>query len=334
MMDKIVFITSASRSSGRGHITRVKRFVAEIRKHRDCIIYLDEISSDVDSTNIKIKKLDAFRPASLIKEMSLTKKDIIWFDIPDSKYTLIKSFCGYQVPLFSINMFEKKNCERYEDIAIYPSFEKYTKKYVGLNKTTLQLAGSEFIYIPADFYIEEKVSNKNVVVTMGGTDPMLFTPLVLESISRLTGNCLIFKVILPRGIDRETLKEKYRMNRSIEFYNFGEINFSEELKNSSYAIINGGMTRYECIASKTYFIALSIHLQQFSLTEKVTKFNLGKNFGVFCNKKIHRLVNELKDLCESNAPINEVIQDGAPRLKKENAIFIYETVVSEIERRI
>ena len=83
---------------------------------------------------------------------------------------------------------------------------------------------------------------------------------------------------------------------SITFDNFENLDFAHELKTSKLAIINGGNTRYECVASRTYFLALSIHKKQYDITGLTTKFGFGKNIGVFQKIKLKNLLKTLKNL--------------------------------------
>lgn len=194
---------------------------------------------------------------------------------------------------------------------------------------TLQLSGSDLISIPEEFFSKGESKYPQVLVSMGGTDPMDFTPLVLKAISKIGPSKYKFKVILPKGSSDEKILNEYKSCSHIELYEFGSIDFAKTLKSSEYAIINGGMTRYECIAAKTFFVALSIHDLQASLSEKVTKYGLGENFGVFNEKEIKRLSLLLSSLPLS--PGNAQFDDEIPVLIENGAEWIYEQVVRELE---
>ncbi|MEZ9665370.1 hypothetical protein AB4275_17940 [Vibrio cyclitrophicus] len=324
-MDRIVFITRATKDSGKGHFFRVLRMIEILSQTCDCVLVVDEDAITANS-NFEFHPLNLKNPEALISELKLKSSDLLWFDVPDSQYKILESFSDLGFPLVSTNMFEKLGEKRFENIAIYPVFENYKKSI--LDKKTIQISGSDFISVPKEFFYKDSKKKPQVLVSMGGTDPMGFTSLVLESISKLKNSIYVFKIILPKGMNTLGDIGKYKACPHIKFHNFGDLNFANVLKSSEYAIINGGMTRYECIAAKTFFIALSIHDLQAELTSKVTKYGLGFNFGVFNEQKIESLSLLLSSLPLSVKKFTTANQ--MPLLKENGAKWIYEKVIWEL----
>uniref|UniRef100_Q0HWW7 Uncharacterized protein n=1 Tax=Shewanella sp. (strain MR-7) TaxID=60481 RepID=Q0HWW7_SHESR len=324
-MDKLIFVTRATQKSGKGHFLRVIRMVEKIKHICNCTIVVD-MDAAVGFETLKFHPYNISCPESLIYELGLDKNDIIWFDVPDSEYSIIESFQGKNIPLVSTNMFDKLGDERYEDVAIYPVFETCKRVIVG-NKT-LQLSGSEFVSLPEDFFFDGSEKFPYVLVSMGGTDPMQFTPLVLNAIYRIKNSPFIYKVILPKGTKKEGVIAKYINCKHLELYDFGSLSFPLMLKKAKYAIINGGMTRYECVAAKVFFIALSIHEKQYELTEKVTRYGYGKNFGLFNEACISRLMSLLDNL--PIEPSFNICAESTPELRVNGAKWVYEKVIKEL----
>jgi len=325
-MNRIVFVTRANKESGRGHFYRVLRIIEDLRLDRECVLVCDnEVITEIK--NVKFHLFNEDSPKSLISELELVDSDLLWFDIPDSQYDMIESFTGYGFSIISTNMFDKMAVpNRHENIALYPVYEKYKRRLLPNN--TIQLSGADFISTASQFFYENEKKMPSVIVSMGGTDPMGFTPLVLEAISKLECSNFTFDIILPQGLDFEECSVKYHSRSYMNIYEFGTLDFAMTLKNAEYAIINGGMTRYECIASKTYFIALSIHNIQKALTEKVTRFGLGENFGVFDETKIDKLTYLLTRL-----PHEIIFNDAShspPLLRPNGAKWILNEIIREL----
>ncbi|NAZ46791.1 hypothetical protein GL178_11115 [Vibrio toranzoniae] len=325
-MSKLIFITRATKESGKGHFFRVSRMIDSLSKCCECVLVVDD-KAITSSPTLKFHPLNINNPTALIDELKLTSNDLIWFDIPDSQYQMIASFTDFNIPLISTNMFERLEDKKFEHISIYPVFEKYKKKT--LENKKIQISGSDFISLPEEFFYKNDEKLPQVIVSMGGTDPMGFTPLVLQSVSNIKYSKYTYKFILPKGTDKEHVVKLYGKYPHMEFYEFGSINFSHVLKISEYAIINGGMTRYECVAAKTFFIALSIHEIQASLSEKVTRYGLGENFGVFNEKKVKQLSMLLSSL--PFTPVNIEFIEKKPFLRENGARWIYEQVVRELK---
>lgn len=327
-MSRIVFVTRATKDSGKGHFFRVFRMMESLSLNVDCTLVVDK-EAITESERFNVYPFNQHKPESFIRELGLDSNDLIWFDIPDSQYEMLKNFEGQGIPLVSTNMFEKIGERRYEDIAIYPVFEKYKKSVV--TEKTVQLSGVDFISLPEEFFSEGDSKSPYVLVSMGGTDPMGFTHLVLKAISQLEDCQYIFKVILPKGALVEHVLSEYGHYSHLEFLEFGSFDFANILKRSQYAIINGGMTRYECIAAKTFFIALSIHDTQAALSEKVTRYGLGENFGVFSENDIERLTELLRQLIH---PLTHSIHcEKMPSLRANRAKWIYDLVVRELKNK-
>jgi spore coat polysaccharide biosynthesis predicted glycosyltransferase SpsG len=331
-MNKLIFVTRATPESGKGHFFRVLRMAEVLRNHRHCTIVVDQDSIDQNiSKYAHFEAIDLNQPESLIERLKLSSDDIIWFDIPDAQYSLIERFKGANIPLVSMNMFENRDRKRFEDIAIYPVFDVNSKVRSGERLDTVQFSGAGFISVPDVFFNDTSDSDDTVLVSMGGTDPMDFTPTVLEAIAALENTSFLFKVILPAGMKKIDFLDPFGSVPHLEMIDFGQLDFAHELKAARYALINGGMTRYECIAAKTFFIALSIHEQQVGLSEKVTRFGYGYDFGVFDENHLHQLTKYLNILPTRSLLSNNVVRDAVPILQKNSIIWIYEQVTLELK---
>ena len=273
-------------------------------------------------------KLDLNRPARFVEELQLGDDDILWFDLPDECYGILSYFVGYKLKIISMNMFERKGMQCYEDVRIYPCFET-TKKDVKRQPRQVLLSGSDYIIVPDEFFVDEPLKDAGtVIVTMGGADPMGFTKLVLTALAALKRTDLSFKVILPKTMTLEKVVASYILPKYVKIFNFGELNFAEALKTAEYAIINGGLTRYECIAAKTFYIGLSIHKTQFDITAMSSKFGYGENLCIFAEDKIDDLVRYLENVSRTTQQSN--LESIPIKLEKGGAYRAYKNAIGAL----
>ena len=297
-MSKVVFIAIAGQKYGQGHLQRALRMVEALSRSQDVMLVCNQDCSEQLATENKLvaHKLNLAQPTAFIEELQLGAGDILWFDLPDECYYILSHFVDYKLKIISVNMFEREDMVRYEDVSIYPSFEK-TKKVVQKQPKLVSLSGYDYILVPDEFFTADPIKSLgSFVVTMGGADPMGFTKHILTALVKLKRTDLSFKVVLPKTMRANEVVNSYLLPKSVEIFDFGELNFSKALKSASYTIMNGGLTRYECIAAKTYFIALSIHKAQFDITAMSSKFGYGKNLCIFGADKVDDLVHYLDNL--------------------------------------
>jgi spore coat polysaccharide biosynthesis predicted glycosyltransferase SpsG len=326
-VNKVVFIAIAGQKYGQGHLQRALRMVEALVQLQDVTLVCNQDCSEqlAIENKLVVHKLNLAQPAAFIEELQLGAGDILWFDLPDECYYILSHFVGYKLKIISVNMFERKDMVRYEAVSIYPSFEK-TKKIVQKQPKLVSLSGYDYILVPDEFFATDSIKGLgSFVVTMGGADPMGFTKHILTALVKIKRTDLSFKVILPKTMRANEVINSYSLPKFVEIFDFGELDFSEALKNASYTVMNGGLTRYECIAAKTYFIALSIHKAQFDITAMSSKFGYGKNFCIFGADKVDDLVHYLDNLVITD---DRSILDSIPiKLKKRSAHRIFRRAI-------
>lgn len=327
---KVAFVVIGGVGYGYGHFKRVEAILPILPNHiKVCIFsnirFLKKNYSSVIS--LKLFKLNNFpKLKKLIQDKGY---DTIWFDLPDIFYKKIKIFHGLGSKLVSYNMFEKKTENLLEDIAIYPRFSETTYNETKGKIKKFQLSGRDYIVVdPKFFYLKELKENK-VVITMGGSDPKSFTELVVDSLLSLDLNLFKFKVILPKNKKKSDFNLKGLNKNSITFDNFENLDFAHELKTSKLAIINGGNTRYECVASRTYFLALSIHKKQYDITGLTTKFGFGKNIGVFSKNKVKKLTENIEKFVKLKKKNSKTIKSKI--LSRKNSEIAVRKIFSVID---
>lgn len=320
---KIVFVIIGGLNFGYGHLKRTEIILSQIPKSIKTKVFCNK---ELNIKDVHISNVSYFELNEISKIKTKIKKlkcDILWFDVPDNHYKKIEHFSNLGAKIVSVNMFEKKFDNRYEDISVYPNFKESKKILIknNLNRKSVQISGREFIVInPKSFYLNE-IKKNNVMVSMGASDPFRLTEILIKSLCLLKPYKFKFQVILPIGRSKKNYNVDYLKQHSIFLHKFDSIDFALNLKKSKLAIINGGNTRYECVASKTFFLALSIHKDQYQLTELVTKHGFGKNIGVFSKLKIKKLSNIIQGFLVPTKINNLRYSIKYKRLKKNNFIL-------------
>ncbi len=337
-MRRIIFITSASGQSGMGHLMRTLRLASAISTQCATeVILLGESGAGVQDTNVQDSNVKLHHSTwaqckDSLRILSVNSQDILCFDVPDEQYNQLQAFANWAGRVVSINMYEKHNQVCYEDIAIYPLFAPNQQSLIAhqllSHKTTIQVSGADYIMVDPAFFsplakpcdslsaiplampsAPARSSGAYALVTMGGADPMDYTFHVLKAVMAFANSTLIYKIILPQQSDLNAMQDMTEHCDWIELYEFGQVDFVDSLKSAEFAIINGGMTRYECVASNTYFIALSLHRTQYALTQHVTKHGYGINLGVFDQTNISTLTPCLAEYLIANANANANAND-------------------------
>lgn len=330
---KIAFVIIGGLNFGYGHLKRTEIIISQIPKGIEAKVFCNK---ELNIKDIQISNVSYFRINELSKIKTKIKKlkcDILWFDVPDSHYKKIGKFSNLGAKIVSVNMFEKKFDNRYEDISVYPNFKESKKILIknSLNRKSIQISGREFIVInPNSFYLNE-IKKNNVIVSMGASDPFKLTEILVKSLCLLKPCKFKFQVILPIGRSKQDFNIDYLKQKSVFLHEFASIDFALNLKKSKLAIINGGNTRYECVASQTFFLALSIHKEQYQLTELVTKHGFGKNIGVFSKLKIKKLSNIIQGFLLPTKINNLRNSINYKKLKKNN--FILKSAGSNIVKQ-
>lgn len=321
-MRSIALVTYRSAKYGEGHYIRTQRLAEYLCKKNKLYLVVNN-SSQINQKNGIYEKIFELLNNDDIKffKNNFSSNDLVWFDLPDKKNFIKNSYALLKTNLVAINMFGKK-LNSPEKLSFFPKYEK-TKKVIINN--AIEISGTSCITVPAGFFSNNKNKKKQLIVSMGGGDPKEFTKMLLPILADLKISDYKIKTILPRNLSKNDFQQFNNEKHTI--FNFGELSFTKELNRSSLAIINGGMTRYECVAAKTFFIALSIHEKQYNITKDVTKFGLGHNFGVLKSNKLDKLKLHIeKIIFQNNFPINTKI----PELKSDSARWMYYSALDEL----
>ena len=330
-MTKVIFITVADDIHGHGHLQRTNRIASSICSLYEVFIICNESTPAIKLENKMITALsfDLNNPENLFGDLLLNDEDILWFDLPDKLNYIVAKFADLKQKIVTMNMFDNRNETNFQDVFICPSFNKTRIEKDNINDV-VYLTGVDFLIVPENFFLKDydKKVPGSVLITMGGADPKGITKRLINGLKNLKRNDLTFKIILPVSLKKEEYSLPNQLKKNTKLFNFGAIDFSNEIKKTEYAIISGGMTRYECIAAKTYFIAISIHDVQYKINEHATKYGLGFNLGVNDELETSTIINYIEAM-----PLNPKLPDLSKinlNLKENAAARVFNTVMEMI----
>ncbi|MDA9878098.1 hypothetical protein N9C91_02635 [Luminiphilus sp.] len=330
-MRRVLFITAASHTHGQGHYFRTLRIASEAANLAEVVVFCNQPMStqEVRDYDLPLIPFDLNSPESLFCDFELHENDVFWFDIPDDCYYLISYFSEYSQKIVSINMFEARSDSIVEDVYIYPCFRKTNCEFNERYKTTF-MSGSDFIIVDDKFFFEpdSKKTAGRILVSMGGADPMGVTIPLIKQLNGIMRSDLNFRVVLPKTVKKRDVVNSLSIRPTIELFDFDGLDFATALKQSQYAVINGGITRYECIAAETYSIAISMHDVQYGLTALSTAYGFGCNFGVINEFELTELVSYIEGLSLTSVfpgPVSNVVG-----LRQSAALKTFNTVMEVI----
>lgn len=329
-MGRVIFITAASQRHGQGHYQRTLRMASTITNMIDVLVFCNQpISNDTEHYSGTVVPFDLNFPELMFHDIKLNEDDLLWFDLPDEYYYFLSHFGDCSQKIVSVNMFDKRNNLMLEDISIYPCFKR-THCQREEKQNTMFMTGSDFIIVADEFFAEigsQKIPG-SVLISMGGADPMGLTKRLIPLLNQLERNDLVFQIVLPKTLKKEDIFGSFEIKTSVKLFDFGSLDFTKAIRQSEYAIISGGITRYECIAAKTFFIAISIHRAQYELTALTTKYGFGCNFGVNDELNSKDLIQYLETL-----PLKPKLPNPATQpviLRKGAALSTFKTVMEVI----
>ncbi len=247
----LCFICQASNDAGYGHLTRSCNFINSIKDRHD----VGKISLFVisDSVGLDIYKRYGIKPNFVTSEfdINMSKYEFVFIDCLALDLVFLKSIKSKALKLISLSpIFNNYNLIDYlytRSIYIDSSCTNQAPKVVrsGLEYSFL---GNQPIRHSTARYIENLNNSAfSIGISMGATDPMNMTKIVLEEISKWEQPCLIWIAIGNVYSHDIAALHDIALNDSVHelvFVNTAD-SFWSVFQNSSILILQGGVTTYE-----------------------------------------------------------------------------------------
>lgn len=168
-----------------------------------------------------------------------------------------------------------------EDVTVAPSFEPTYAREVRHPRPHLLLGGTGTILVrPTSFACaqDRKDDPASVLVSMGGADPAGLTAIACRALLEVHPRPRLTVVVGALNRARDHLHAGF--GDAFDVVDQGDLDFDRAMRRATIAVVNGGLTRYECVAAATPFVALSLDRDQARLTERVVARGVGRHVGL------------------------------------------------------
>jgi spore coat polysaccharide biosynthesis predicted glycosyltransferase SpsG len=285
-----LFITTASSAVGQGHLVRTGLIARAARSSGIAV----EVVANVESVASVVERGVTWHvgePTEGLLRPILRKRphcEVVMIDAPETCLESLR-WVGTELaegarPLivaFRVHGISQR-LDPFEDVSLTPSIKPSSDEPraspLGVRR---HWQGRSLLFVrPTSFFVDgdAKAEPPTVLVTMGGGDPLDLTRTAcagLALVSSPVSTTVVTGQLYPRASDIEAeFGNRMRVIRQ------GVADFDGLLRRSTIAVINGGLTRYECVAAETPFVAVSMNDHQARLTTAVTRCGFGIHAGV------------------------------------------------------
>lgn len=238
--------------------------------------------------------------------------------------------------MISIDDFIKTNFPY--DIQIIPYYGAENMNYESHDSTKLLLGPAYFIF-RQEFIEAAKMSRaikkgaQNILLTMGGSDPLNLTLKIAKALNRLNITSLNLRIVIGPGFATSAKQEIGRILKGFEG-NYELVmendNMAELMLWSDLAITGGGLTKYETAVTGTPSIIISHFDQEVERTKEFERGGSTLHLGLISE------INE-RDIAEA---IEKLLKDYALRaeMAKRGKNLVdgrgIERIISEIPRSV
>lgn len=257
---KVKIFTEGGAKYGLGHISRCSALYDELNR-RGIFVELiiqdnGESIEDCLMLNNRIVEITDWQSEKYLKQT-----------IEQNDYCIVDSYCASLENYETISKIAHRamyiddygRLDYPEGIIVNPSLYVEDNLYKFTNNHKY-LLGAEYIILRSAFVDQSpRKINKNVkevLITMGGSDPCHLIPLIMELLCQKYSE-IKFNVVLGNSFDdSDLINTKYK---NVEyFYNASAIEMRDLMLKSDIAITSAGQSIFELIALKKPFVAIKI----------------------------------------------------------------------------
>lgn len=344
-MGRWLFVTAASADIGYGHVSRTRLLAEEAHRlglEADVITSPGTVPSDslrsgprwheADITPDAVHEVAAGDPATSVIVIDAPDD---WLERPElSQYRKTPR----SPPLFAVFRSDgpPRAEDTFEDASLTPTFERpRVTVFQGPAGLIRRWRGRDLIFVRPTTFLDNanaKDGPPRIVVTMGGADPLNMTWQVCRELLAHPVPARVTIVIGHLNPSANRLEAAFQAH--FEVLHQGTFDFDDLLKRASIAVVNAGLTRYECIAAQTPFVAISMNERQAHFTGLVVREGFGAHAGVIGPSALTTTVTTLHDWLGQPTSLDEMRRRGRTMVDPENATRFIQRIASwEREQR-
>jgi len=224
------------------------------------------------------------------------------------------------------------------DILIIPYYGADNADYKSNCHTRLLLGPAYFIF--RDEFIkaakmtrEIKQCAQNLLVTIGGSDPLQITQKVSRAITRLDTRFLNLQVVIGPGftaLAKQEVEEIFKNYHGDYKIVMGSDNMARLMLWADLVVTGGGLTKYEAAVIGTPNIAISHHEEEAKNTDEFAKGGSTRHLGLVSQVTEEEIASAIEKLLKDQALRAEMSASGR-RMVDGGGV---ERIISEIPRRV
>ncbi|MGE8377169.1 MAG: hypothetical protein ACN6PN_02435 [Sphingobacterium sp.] len=300
---RIAIFTNGDANIGFGHISRTLVIAEELRKLKVDVVFIVPITclykAEIIHRGYELNELGSFQETANNIVQLEKKYNIILVDSVEKDYSNLCWVSKLDCLIVSITLFDFNELKRYEELSFYPHIGDDLKIKKG---NLLLYSGRKYLCFDNKFanYRSKTVKKnaKDILITMGGTDPCGLTLSIVNVIKEL--NQYKFTILLSDKCPTyDVVKEKISELKNATILNF-VTDMPKRLFKSDIVILNGGLTRYEACIVGTPFLAISLHEKQFKITQELVDLVGGINMGIYSKVRDWELCKEIVELMDNS----------------------------------
>lgn len=301
-------ITKASNRLGLGHVKRCLRLGNALKAENIEVTFSSPEDDMVRSLSHKEFDYQSLKKGSnnkiSFKENEFEEYDLALFDLLEENLDQF-DFEGQTCKTAFIYTFEPQQIFGEPSVIIYPGVKKIDDNEVQLSNKSIKLySGPEYIILDQKFTEGEKIPPifqevKNILITMGGSDPFDLTNTLLNCFQEIERNFIIDIVAGPGYENLEDLK--FRAGKSTHQckIHFNLPSLIKLMEQADLVFAPGGTTRFELCALGVPFVLLAFNQkQEMNNAFFVENYNVGFNLGLgeeISSQKLSGIIDRIEN---------------------------------------
>ncbi|MCB2310025.1 UDP-2,4-diacetamido-2,4,6-trideoxy-beta-L-altropyranose hydrolase [Clostridium tagluense] len=313
---KIAIRADGGANIGMGHIMRTLVLAKELSKIHDVfyVCRLDNPLSEKYRIGIEKVKSEGFEVREIREDFALLDlKDIEAELLITDSYDVDEKYFDETKQMFNKTAYiDDMNLHYFNvDFLINQNIDGGDFDYK-VNTDTKLIIGSDYIMLREEFssisekYIKEEV--KDIMITVGGSDPHHITEQILDYVKKLEYN---FHIVVGPSFEKNNYLKGFENSKVILYYN---ASMYEIMQNCDIAISACGSTLYELAVCGVPTLGLIIVDNQQGIAKKMDELSMIKNMGWYDNLFKGKFVDDLNYLCR------DFVKRGEMSLKSKKAV--------------
>lgn len=321
---------------GYGHVARCLTVADEFLRQGHAVTFLIKagfsFQQELRHSPARVVSLPDWQSESLAQELS--QIDVLLIDVVESEYQNLAwiSKLHLDLLLVTITLFAFEQQVRFEHLSFFPNPAVPNGKKTVQNpsgESLILCQGSMYLTFRQEFAALQKTIRKTatkLLLTMGGSDPFNLTLQSLKAIETIAIEMTVILNPLCQSYAQVYECVQQRQQRQLPTRLLEKVDDMALLMTESDVIfLNGGLSRYEACMARTPFIAISIHEQQFAITQQLTALGVGVNLGVAAQLDSPTILQQTAELLQNHTRRLEMSEkmknlfdmDGAKRIYNE-----------------